>query len=357
MEIHPFVSVAETYSDNIYSTPGEKKYDYITTTTPGISLQIPFRLHKLSLDYNAVIRNYGRYTDENTTDQNADALLDLKFGSFLGLKLNDAYSKGHEPRGSSSTGFIVRYETNAASASATYQMADRSKIRIDYSKTVWTFDQPSDFRDRGEDLVSGYLYYRFLPKTSAFIEYDFKRVDFRNPAGDIYDNKVQSGLLGLTWEMTETTKGVLKGGYLKKDFDSPLIDDYSTWTASLDLNFDFSQYTSLKLTGQRTVNETNLQQTTYFVTTGVYAEFTQQIYRRLAAVIRGSYGEDQFSNAVPPATDPRRDITATGGAGLKYTMRDWLEFDLDYNRSDRNSNDDGADYQSNLYTASAKLAL
>lgn len=356
LQVHPFVSLSETYNDNIYSTASDKKSDYIATTTPGISLLFPYRVHRLSLEYNAVIRNYNDHTEENTTDQNAKADLDLKIGSFLGLKLNDAYSKGHEPRGSSSTGTIEKYETNQASVSATYQLTDRSKVQLDYSRTAWSF-KTSDFRDRDEDLVSGYVYYRFLPKTSAFLEYDYKTVDYRSTGGNILDNKVQSGLMGLTWEMSEISKGTLKGGYLKKEYDSSLVNGVTTWAASLDLNFDFSDYTNLKMMGQRSVNEASLKQTRYFTTTGGYLELSHKFYRRLAASIRGSYGEDEFSDAVAPETKARVDVTTTGGVGLKYFMRDWLEFALDYNRADRDSNLDANDYQINSYTTTVKMAL
>ncbi|MDP3029169.1 MAG: outer membrane beta-barrel protein [Deltaproteobacteria bacterium] len=355
LELHPYLTLKETYSDNIYSTATEEKHDYITTIIPGMRLQFPFRAHQLALEYNVVLNEYKKYDEENITNHNANALLDFKFGRRLGLKLSDVYARGHEPRGSSSTGLIEKYKTNAAAASATYQMADVSMVQLDYAKTTYNFIT-SQFRDRDEDLISAYIYYRFLPKTSVFLEYDYKSVNF-DPISDDLDNKVDSGFLGLTWEITEKSKGTIKGGYLWKDFDVQSGGDLETWTASIDLDHRFTDYTSIRLIGQRMVNESNLQGTKYIITTGAYAEFTHRFIAKLAAIVRGSYGKDDFSDVVPPETRVRKDRTAVAGIGLKYFIQNWLAIAVDYNHRDRNSNINVNDYTENSYTFTINFAL
>jgi len=281
--------------------------------------------------------------------------MDFKFGRRLGLTLQDVYAKGHEPRSSSTTGLIEKYTANTASASISYKLADVSKVKMDYSKTAWKF-KSSQFRDRGEDLISTYLYYRILPKTSAFVEYDHKQVDFDQSTITL-DNKVNSGLLGATWEITEKSKGTVKGGYTWKNFESSTLKDLRTWAASIDLNHEFSDYTSLKVLGQRAVNETTLQGARYIATTGMYCEFTHKFTYKTAGILRGSYGEDKFSDAIAPETKARNDLTTAAGAGLKYQMRDCLEFAIDYNYRERNSNINAYDYKENSYMFTINFAL
>lgn len=355
LELHPYLLTKETYSDNVYSTSTAAKHDYFTTITPGLRLQLPFREHVLGAEYNKMLIKYARYEQENTIDHNANAFAAFKFGSQVGLKVFDIYAKGHEPRGSSSSGFIEVYHTNAATASATYQLADVSKIQLDYTKTRWGFES-SQFRDRHEGVVSAYIYYRFLPKTSAFVEYDHKKVDFEQEATNL-DNKTDSGLFGLLWEITEKSKGTVKAGYLRKNFEVASNKDFKTWTASADLNHEFSDYTSIKLIGQRIVNESTLQGVRYTTTTGLYGEFIHKLTYKISAVLRGSYGVDKFSDSVAPETKLRKDLTTSGGIGLKYAMRDWLEFTLDYNHKKRDSNIDTNDYHENSYTFAVNIAL
>ena len=357
LELHPYLTLKETYSDNINFTATDEKHDYITTIIPGMRLKFPFRSHQLDLEYNAVLNEYKKYDEENTTDHNANALLDFEFGRQLGLKLTEAYASAHEPRNVSTTGSNEKYKTNAAGISATYQMADMSKVQLDYTRSSWNFET-SRFRDRDEDLIAAYIYYRFLPRTSVFLEYDYKNVNFETISeSDDLDNKVNSGFLGLTWEIAENSKGTIKGGYLWKNFDSQSGTDFETWTASIDLDHRFTDYTSIRLIGQRLVNESNLQSTRYFVTTGAYAEFTHRFIDDLAAIVRGSYGKDKFSDTVSPETRARKDTTYVAGIGLKYFIQNWLAVAVDYNHTVRNSNIAANDYTENSYIFTINFAL
>ena len=355
MEIHPYVALQEEFSNNIYTTATDQKRDSVTIITPGVRLQLPMRMHRFEAGYYAVDRRYDTYRGDNTTDHYANGLLDLKFGSFFGLTLSDVYAKSHEPRSWSATGFIEPFRTNAASASATYQLAGRSKVQVDYTATSWNF-MSSDFRDRDEELLSGYIYYRFLPKTSSFMEYDRKMVDF-TPATTTLDNAMDTISLGVTWDVTGRSKGTIKAGRTAKDFEDPAEKDFTVWTWSFNVNHNFSELTSINIVGLRNVNETNFSGTSYFITTGASADLTHKFASKMAFVVRGSYGRDLYSNAVPPSTTVREDTTSMAGAGLKYFMKDWLEFSADYRKRNRDSNIDANDYKETQYLLSMNLAF
>ncbi len=338
VEVHPSLSVKEVYSDNIFSTRDDREHDFIMVVTPGIYLQLPVRNHTFSLAANTTLTRYSKFSSENTEDYFVNGTANFMFGSQVNLKLADTFIKGHEPRGSSSSGIIEKYDNNTAAASLTYLLADVSKVQLDYSRTDLDF-KTSTFRTRSEDLISAYLYYRLMPKTSAFIQYNFKNVRFDDRTIDL-DNTMQSGLLGLSWEITGKSKGSIAAGYLRKDFDAASKGDLKTWTASADITHNFSDYTSLKLLGKREVNEASLLGTRYYVTTGLYGEVTHRFLQRLAAVVKASYGQDKYSDIIPGDTMLRKDNTLTAGMGLRYIMRRWLEFVLEYNYRNKDSNID-----------------
>lgn len=356
LEIHPMVSVVETYDDNIYATANDTKSDWITMMTPGLKLVMPFSTHKITADYRVPISNYANYTSENTTDQFGNIMGDFKFGSLLGLKLSDVYANAHEPRASTYYGDIEKYEMNAASAGMTYQFADRFKAQIDYTHTNWDYSLDyNQFRNRYEDLIATYLYYRFLPKTSAFIEYDFKNVIYKEKT-DGLDNNVNSPLVGVTWEMTENTKGTVRVGYLNKNYETSENENINTWTGSADVAHAFSEYSSVKIVALRDVKETNALGAYYYVTTGAYAEYTHKLTYKISALARLSYGVDDYSNAV--GNNPvEHDNTLLCGLGLKYQMRDWLEFALNYNRINRDSNIETRDLLDNTISLAVNFAM
>jgi len=355
LEIHPYLSLKETYNDNIYARASDTTCDWISAITPGIKLDLPIWRHALALEYNAVINSYSSYSSENTTDQNAKVLADFKLGSLFGLTLSDTYAKGHEPRFSSASGNIEKYERNAPSMTATYQLADRSKIQVDYIRTSWNF-LVSDYRSRNEDMIATYFYYRFMPKTSAFAEYDWKNIAYNQKVNGL-DSGVNSGFLGLTWEMSAVSRGTVKAGYVQKKFEDVSKLDVGTWEASVDVSHAFSDSSLLTLIAKRDVNESAALGARYFVTTGAYTEYTHKLSYKIAAMARLSYGIDDYSNAIAPDTVARYDKTLLGGVGLNYKMRDWVEFRLDYNYRNRDSNIDIWNLKQNTYSLTVNFAL
>lgn len=355
LELHPYISTTEKYTDNIYFEPKGKDNDYITAITPGIELLLPFRMHKFSIEHNSTITRYTQYKDENTSDFYSTGSLDFNFGDQLALQLTKRYSKDHEPLGTSATGDIERYESDKNTAIMTYHLADISKVEIEFSGETWDFSS-SSFRNRDEWAVSGYIYYKVLPKTSAFLEYNRMDVDYKNTSSDL-NNKADSAGLGLRWEFTESSRGIIKGGYLWKDYEGQTKKDYDTWVASIDLNHDFTDYTGISIKDKREVRETKLEGTRYVVSSETFAELNHRFFTKVSGSIHGYHSAEKFSNAVGTETTERNDITIAGGAGLKYDFREWMELVFDYIHTERNSNIDENDYDDNSYIFTLNLIL
>lgn len=356
LQFHPYLILRELRSDNVYATATDRHNDYITTAVPGLKLELPISKHSLEVNYNAVLDRYGKYIEENTSDHNANVSGEMNLASVFKIKLSDDYRKSHEARGASSTGFIEKFWTNSAGATLQYSLTDLSKVRLDTSYDKWNFTT-SKFRNRHDWDNNIYVYYRILPKTSVFGEYDHKRTTYELRSPDLA-SKTDGGQLGLTWEISERSKGTVKTGYLKKNFNDKSLKDHGSWIYSVDVSHDFSSKTSVTLNGQRTVNEASLNGTNYLQTTGGRVEFFQRIYDKFAASVNGAYGVDKFSNAVPGISPlVRRDVNVSGGAAVKYMMRDWLDFSVGYTHRTRNSNIDVNDYDVNEYMLQINAAM
>jgi len=351
LEIHPYASLQELLNDNVYSTSTDPKSDRISQITPGVQLQFPFGVHRMEADYHLKSRKYGTYRGESTEDHFANGAVELYFGGRLSLKIDDTYSKDHEERNESATGFIDGFRINAASVTAAYQLAGRSKVQVDYRRTNYNF-MVADFRDRDEDLVAGYVYYRFLPKTSAFVEYDRRTIDYSAAAPDL-DNTMKYILLGMTWEATARSKGTVKAGKVTKTFEDSAVEGPEKIVAFIDIDHKFTEYTSLLLSAKRDVNETRYFGATYYVTTGFAAEFKHRFGAKLSGIARMSYGKDEFS----PQTTTRIDKTMMEGAGLRYLMHDWIEIGADYGYRSRNSNIDVNDFREKQSVLSVNLVF
>jgi hypothetical protein len=351
LEFHPYVFIKETYNDNIFATHEDQKGNWITNLTPGLKLLLPYRGHEFTLEYNAAISRYTDYHGENTTGHNASAIADLKLGNKFSLIVKDVYAKSHESRAISASGEIEKNETNATSISASYLLAYKSKVQLDFTHTNFDFTT-SSFGNRSEDLIAAYAFYRFLPKTSAFVEYDFKNVNYDDDSTG-KDNISNSLLLGVTWEITENTKGTIKGGYVQIDYSLAGQENLKVFSFSADISHAFPNNSLLKVSGLRTENESPLLGVLHLTTTGTSAEFVQKLTYKTAAVVRGAYRVDDYSND----TSVRNDKTRLFGVGLKYQFKEWLGFALNYNRSDRHSTIWEREYKENSFSITVNFAL
>lgn len=357
--VHPYLILKETYSDNIYSVRDDKKSDFYTTIHPGVYLELPIRAHTLSLTANLTDTRYATYTSENSTDYEISANGNFRLGNRLAVKLWDNYNKGHEPRAytsaASPTTEVVKFNDNIYGASVTYLLAQVSKLQVEYSHERLRFETANfEFRSRDEDLISGLIYNRIMPKTSIFAGYDFKQVRFVDKN---LDNNVHRGYIGFLWEASARSNATIKGGFLLKKFEDTAKDKIFTWTASADIKYDFNDRTTLTLIGKRDVNEAAIEGTRYYILTGIYTALTHNFLDRLNGVARLSYQVEENSDIVPGDPIIRIDKTWLAGLGLRYFMRRWLELALDYSYRIKRSNIATYDNDENLVSLTIQAAF
>jgi hypothetical protein len=336
VEAHPTLSVAESFTDNVYLSPDGRESDAITTVSPGLLLQMPVRQHLLSLGGKTSIARYASHSSENTTDWTLYGAGDFQLGRRLRFTMGGNYGYMHEGRSESSTSSIEKLWNSGLNASLAYTMANVSKVKLEYSRT-WLDYRTSDYRSRDEDVVALYLYYRVLPRTAAYVEYEFKNVNFTDDSRAL-DNSVQSAYVGAVWELSERSRGNLKVGYLDKNFRHNSHEGIGDFATSLDVSHYFSDDNYLKCIGARTVDESSTEGSRYSVSTGFGAEFTHRFLDRLSATVSGGYREVHFSNAEEGESKRRVDQMIQAGLNVRYTFRRWLECSLAYNWWERDSN-------------------
>jgi hypothetical protein len=333
--VHPYLSLKETYSDNVYYTEKNTTNDFITTILPSVTLSLPFRMHELSLGASAEFLRYAENTELNVTPYELFVLGDFTIGDRVQVKVGDTYRHAAESPLASPNRAGEMYDDNAAALSVKYAFVDVAQLQLDYTRTMLDYPE-SAYRTRDEDLVSVFLYYRVLPVTSAFIEYDFKNVAYDTSTEN--DNVAHNGHLGATWEISEFSKGTAKIGYQEKNYTDASLEDYGTWTASVDLLHQFTDAASARLLGKRDVNEGKDPGVRYYTTSGVYVDFTYRFLDRLAGQLEGSYGVDDYSDPPPDKSLVRKDTTARAGLGAKYSFNGWLDVSAGYAYLKRDSN-------------------
>lgn len=377
--LHPFLGITEYYTDNVFNTSEDEKSDFVTVISPGIWLTLPhiyerllkidtsnvapggftlsrykpeyFRRYQTYLFYTADIEKFSKYSSEDTVNHKAEGLLQYNFRGGLSAEMIDQFIKSHDARGTGLSTELDKFRSNLINVILTYDLSDRLRFRMDYANFLVDYEASrNDFRDRDDNAVSGYVFYKFKPKTSFFIEYEF--VDIRYDKNVLSNSREHHYFGGLQWDITAKSKGSVKAGYGKKDFISS-SESGEHFILEVQLDHHFTPKTSLVMKASRKTYETNISTTDYILSNTVEAEYIQRLTGKITGHVNLSYMRDEYKGDLTFAgeTKERRDDFYRGSFALQYEFKEWLKTDIGYIYDRRQSNFSDFDYTSNIVFA------
>ena len=342
LKIVPELTVSQVYDSNIYQnsnvaadgTPADVKNDYITTTTPGLKLIYEFGgEHKFILGGNVGINNYWRYTKNNYEDYNANGALNLRFTK-IDFDLSQTYQNSYMKRSNDDPSNRMRhFESWKSNVSAAYKFADRWKIKPFYIRQDEAF--VSDL-DRTQSYVKNTpgisLFYRFTPRTSALVEYNYVDKNFKfSDNSDHRDNIIYAGLSFFDREGRKLN-GDIKGGYGWTRYNHDVVNRDNkpqTWVMEGNLLYALSAYTNAALNLARYHDDdVDSGNASYNVTSAGFILqhlFTEKIGGMgMVSYRQGDYLDDIRDN-VDKQMKKRTDKIWDFGVGAFYRIQKWLE--------------------------------
>lgn len=374
VEVHPFVEITETYSDNIYRNYGgfKKESDFITTLSPGIRFVLPLKTHSLQLDYRADANWYARLSETNYTDHRGGGLVKLEFPGGLSLNFSDYFSHTTYPRRAKEQPGVpaaldpyreLPRNINDLNATIKYRFLDRWAIEGRYNN--YNYRYTHDYDEDGNynrNLFGGSLYYRLTPRIDALLDYNFSKVNYTEQNTD--DNTNHSAYLGISFDPTAKLNGYLKLGWAYKKYDHTLAgrdSSISSPSTLIDLNYSLSSYHIFNLKGNWSIQEdidTNAPMTSTDFSFGYRHVLKWHEKISLNAII--GYGTEKFKGSttdVDGLIKKRDDKKWYGGLGIQYALQRWLSFNLNYVYTDNDSNFINYIYRENLVYLKASIAF
>lgn len=376
--IHPFVSVTAFYTDNIYNSNRMKKSDFLTVLSPGVWLSVPtaqrqpsfinssvrspggfiveqlryefFRRFMAYLFYQADIELYSRNASENTVRHRIQGRIEYMFRGGLSLGITDEYLISHDDRGKGvPDNTLQKYRSNLFNASVKYDTGRKLMVKASYSNLMVSYDATRNrFMKRTDNAFSGYLFYKFRPKTALFVQYEFIDIDYAEK--QLSDSTEHNLWAGIEWDATAKTRGVLKAGYGFKSFDSR-VSELRSFILESRLEYRLTSKTSFSLMAWRKTNETDIEGTDYIVSTGVRLGYQHKLTSKLTDFVHVSYIYDHYYGdfTFGGRTGERRDSYTSATIGLRYEFRAWLNSEAGYIFSRRDSNFSDFDYTNNTF--------
>jgi len=374
VEIHPFVGLTETYSDNIYYNYGgfKKESDFITTLSPGIRLILPVKTHSFQLDYRADANWYAKNSETNYTNQIGGGLIKLEFPSGLSFNFSDYFTHALIPRKAKEISGIsgaadpyreLPYNGNDFNARVKYRFLDRWALEARYNNYDYRYTHDYDkYGNYNRNLFGGSLYYRLTPKIDALLDYNFSTMDYKTAT--INDNTNHSAYLGVAFDPMAKLNGHLKLGWSMKNYEQDVANrnnSFSTLSTLIDLNYNLSPYHILTLKGSRIIQE-DITTSAPMTTTDFSLGYRHILiwYEKISLNTNVGYGTIKFKAATTDADGTikiRDDKKWYGGAGIRYDLQTWLSFSLNYIYTNNNSNFINYHYKENKVYLKASIAF
>jgi hypothetical protein len=349
----PYFEADGVYRSNIYLTPNNKLSDYIFVLTPGLRADLPLgEKNRLSLGYLGTGYIYSTHGANSHYDQNINSDFEFQLKSGWHLRFGNTLRVAAEERNSEFSTFR-RYLRNTPYANASYAFADRWKAEVNYQFDTLDFFKTADkVNNYNAQALGTTLYYRFLPKTSALMQYVFTYREFPNTPFDNTAN--HSPMVGLTWAPTAKLSGTMKYGYTFDQYQTSVPGRDNTasgFTMSINLLYQYSRATNVTLTAQRAFNQdVDFRNAGYYNTSVFVALNHQWDHFRLASYASFFYINSDYLDPTLDAQGQflkRLDNTVGCGVGLARPLTRRLRARVDYAYSNRASNFFGYSYNDN----------
>jgi hypothetical protein len=344
----PYLGSGFGYDDNLFYARTDERDSYYWMLSPGFTADARDANKVLQLSYQNQIGRYTSSPNDNYVDNTSRAQFDMALDPHNFLRFAYDYVLGHEPRGSTDrpiTGRPDRYRLS--SPSFTYALGApgaKGRVEVYYSDPVRHYLDNREFTtssDREQQEFGGAFYWRVAPRTYLMAEARRTDVSYELP-GSPLSARESRYYGGVTWEATAATRGTIKVGRLRRDFDNPDEPTFSgsswegviSWAPRSYSKFDF-------YTARQTNESTGLGN--FILTSIAGVSWTHDWSSFLTTAVDARYQKDDYQGF------DRTDKYKVVGLKAGYRYRRWLTMGAEYAHTTRDSSSDAFEYDKNLY--------
>ncbi len=378
---HASLAVTELFTDNAYLSNQNRRSGSSTVLSPEVWILLPrteqqlpeiedistrapgglilsrvkpevSRRYEAFALYHADIPLYSSLPSEKTVSHRAAGGFIYNGNRVFGGAM-DQFDRSYDVKGTgvpSDPVEVDKYKSNLFDASISYDTGNRFRLMLDYSNFLLTYDDPAnDFQDRVDNALAGYVFYQIQPKTALFVEYDF--IDITHDKEAALDSREHNFFGGVQWDITAKSKGRIKAGYGMRDFVNTDTSS-NNYIFEVQIAHTLSSKNSLLLSAYRQTDETNFIESDFIATNGVKAEYLHRLRSRLTGSAIFAYTSETYEGGdftVDGVTKQRKDSVYDGTLSLRYQFRKWLQSDIGYEFTRRDSNFGDFSYRSNTF--------
>lgn len=384
--IHPYLTVGGLYDDNVYNASDNTENDTAIIISPGIWLAFPGTREKVLtlettnltpgglrlvqdrgrrfkriqgyLHYGGDFTRYSEAEDTDTDDHRIEGYFQFNTKGGLSLEALNFYRDGHNDWSTGVSEELDTFKSNLIGGRASYDLGTRFRLRAEYTNYLVDYDQQrNNARDRQDNKLAGYLYYKLSPKSSLFVEYDY--FDIAYDLADYLDSKEHRIYGGFRWRLTGKTMGEVKAGYLFKDFRDERLESDGDFILSAWADYSYSEKTSLKLLADRIYEEPSSYTLESILSSRLGLEGRHKLTAKFSSALTLGYTKKSYNGlyVFEESVGEREDDEYQLELALLYQLQDWLGLKASYSYFDRDSSIEGLSYTNNLLLVSITFEI
>lgn len=380
--LHPYITVAQEYSDNVNLSPTHKKSDFITTVNGGLRFSVlTEKNYGIDLNFAAGYVYYARdhksdyFSPSGTlhawykiaptlnfrvTDYliRSDAARERNYssealeGEYLlstvreerATYIRNVFSPSLEYRFGRENSFSINYRNNIYENQSrryedskenyinpllTYWFDIRNGISLGYGLALGDFERSPDFV--GHTAVGRYTH-RFNPKTSIFAEYTQEWRNFESPSNDYV---IYRPSIGISHAFSPTLSGSAQAGYYWKNENRGVDSSGPYYNLSLTQQAPKTTYT-LSFQGGYTEDYFTAENLGFSKYYRVLGSITHRLMPKMHVGV--------FSSFESAKRDGEKDQIWNLGGNASYQILQWLSASLRISHRENHSNNDLKDY-------------
>lgn len=340
-----------SYDDNIYLTKDDTKDSVISTTRVGANYTANLPGSGLTLSANA-LAGYNAYTEKPSTNNYWDAFAGVQLQNDW-MKLGDRFVYTSDPANSALTDRAKRlqnvgYLSLKTSAEKTLGLGFTAEDIFDrYMQSKWSY------LNRNRVNLGVQAFYNVSPKTNFFAEYVYSDISYRS--NKINESTGSSVGLGVNGQLAAKVTGTAKVTYDMRDYDHSLAGakNYNDLVGYFaELEWTPTEQNTVRLSGQRRMEETTYGTNRYFADTMISLYGSQKIYNKWTASLTLSWEDMDYTREV--AGTKRNDDLWIVRPAVDYQFKEWFSAGVWYQFRTRNSNVGWAEYDRNQFGVYAK---
>ncbi len=402
--LHAGISVEGGHTDNLFNERDNKTEDYYYTISPELWLMFPgsgkrwsnlfissrtpagytltrsnpstLRQYQLQLSGRADLIRYQEHEDQNTDNYSIQGRFLYNAKGGLSIDLADEYKSNFDPIGLGTATLynVNKYQSNLFDAIVTYDVTEKTKLRLGYSNFALVYDYDYDdsqrlgynifyydnlalqSNDRNDNGYSGYVFHAITPKTSLFANIDY--IDIAYEQDSTLDSTEFDTYGGIDWKITMKTTGYLKAGYGVRNFSGDR-DKAENFILEGMLTYIFSPKVTIRLNVSQRMDESQIAGMDYTMTLDLEGLYQHQLTDKLAFNFMLGYanldyeGRMLYNEALYERDDDHYRIRPS----LYYQATDWLGFELAYDHLNRDSNIPDFAFETNYYSLRISASL